>query len=43
MIDGFLIGYRFVARHFAIRAPGGIDIVLPDTGGVHAEHGNQLL
>jgi hypothetical protein len=43
MIDGFLIGNRFVARHFDVPAAGGIDVVLPDAGGIDAEHGNQLL
>jgi len=43
MKDGFLIGDGFVARNFRIRLAGGIDVVLPNASGIHAEHRDQLL
>jgi hypothetical protein len=41
--DSFLIRDGFITRHLLIRLAGGIDVALPDAGGVHTEHRDQLL
>jgi hypothetical protein len=42
VVDSFLVGNGFIAGLFDVGAAGGLDVALPDTGGIHAEHGDQL-